>query len=36
MIPIDYYYFISAHAHMSEITALKIQSCAITIEAGGY
>ena len=34
MIPTDY--FISAHAHMSAITAHKIQSYAITIKAGGY
>ena len=34
MIPTDY--FISAHAHTSAITALKIQSCALTIKAGGY
>ena len=33
MIPTDY--FISAHAHMSVIMALKIQSYAITIKAGG-
>ena len=31
MIPTDY--FISAHAHTSAITTLKIQSCAITIKA---
>ena len=31
MIPTDY--FISLYAHMSEIIALKIQCCAITIKA---
>ena len=34
MIPTDN--FISEHAHMSAMTALKVQSCGITIKAGGY
>ena len=34
MTPTDY--FISAIAHTSAITAFKMQSCAITIQAGGY
>ena len=34
MIPTDY--FISVHDHMSAITALIIQSCAITVMAGDY